>query len=103
MQPDWTTWSLPGPPRLRCSLREVAALLDVSVKTLDRMIAAGRFPAGGRASQRSGPTWSGLDLACWLHLAPRLALPPEPAGAGVLPSAAGAAVSSEPSPDTAGR
>lgn len=68
---DVREWSLPGPAGLRFTRREVAAWLDVSEDTIDRMIDAGSFPRGSKASPQSSPTWTGLDLAAWLHLRDR--------------------------------
>jgi predicted DNA-binding transcriptional regulator AlpA len=69
---DWTTWTFPGPPGLLYTRKQVAALLDLSERTIDRMAEEGRFPVGIRPSPQSPPMWSGADLAAWLHLAARL-------------------------------
>jgi predicted DNA-binding transcriptional regulator AlpA len=76
---DWKDWTLPGPPRLRYTLREIASWLDVSEDTLRATIDAGHFPRGHKISPQSTPTWTGADLAAWLHLRDRLGpVPDEP-------------------------
>lgn len=64
-------WTLPGPPALRYTARQVAAWLDISTDTLRRLIDQGRFPRGHKLGQGE-PTWTGLDIAAWLHLRDRM-------------------------------
>lgn len=65
-------WILPGPDGPTLTREQVAAMLHVSTQTLDRMVAAGRFPAGIKPSTKAAPIWTGADLAAWLHLAGRM-------------------------------
>lgn len=63
---DIEHWSLPGPKGLVHDLHETAKIVGVSYKTLERMIDNGEFPQGKLVSGK--PTWSGSDIAAWLHL-----------------------------------
>lgn len=65
-------WTIPGPDASVLAKADVAALLRISDKTLDRMIAAGRFPCGIKVSPGSEPIWFGQDIAAWMHLASRM-------------------------------
>jgi len=69
--------SLEGPDALILSREDILALLRVSEKTLDRMIDRGRFPSGIKASPGGQPFWTNVDIACWLHIAPRLNFEPD--------------------------
>src|SRR5262245_4948782 len=75
---DWIEWILPGPPRLRYTATDIARWLEFDVKTLCRMIESGHFPRGHKDSPRSEETWTGADLAAWLHLRGRWAPQPNP-------------------------
>lgn len=68
---DWKEWPLHGPPKLRYTLQEVATWLDISADTLRGLIEQGRFPRGHKVSPQSSPTWTGADLAAWLHMRDR--------------------------------
>lgn len=71
------TWTIPGPEASVLSKTEVASLLKVSEKTLDRMVAAGRFPCGVKVSPGSEPIWFGQDIAAWMHLSSRMVVTAE--------------------------
>lgn len=59
-------WMLPGPAEAMLDTRAVAKFLGVNVRTLRRMIDDGEFPAGMHVGGRL--TWSGSDIAAYLHL-----------------------------------
>lgn len=61
-------WQVIGPDALTLGKQQVCALLGIEQGTLERLIREGRFPRGVKASPQSEPIWSGLDLACYLHL-----------------------------------
>lgn len=65
-------WTVSGPAGHRLNAGDVSALLHIEPAALDRMIAEGRFPRGRNYSTVHPPFWTGLDVACWLHLAGRL-------------------------------
>jgi hypothetical protein len=69
---EWWTYQLQGPGGARWSRDDITAYLGISDDTLGDMIREGRFPRGNKPSPQAKPFWSGLDLACWLHLAERL-------------------------------
>lgn len=63
---DFQQWSLPGPAALLLSISDVAKVVGVNVKTIVRMIESGEFPEGKLVGKRL--TWTGQDLAAYLHL-----------------------------------
>ncbi len=63
---DNQEWTVTGPAKTLMSRAEVAKYLGLHVKTLEELIARGEFPAGQLIGSR--PTWSGRDIAAWLHL-----------------------------------
>lgn len=65
-------WQVYGPDALTLTKQQVCALLGIEAGTLERLVREGRFPRGLKPSPQSEPIWSGLDLACYLHLAPKL-------------------------------
>jgi len=67
---DTVGWTLNGPPGHSLTKEQVAALLGVRVKQLDRLIARGEFPRGINAGGKR-LLWSGLDVAAYLYLRSR--------------------------------
>jgi predicted DNA-binding transcriptional regulator AlpA len=66
-------WRITGPDQQVLTKAEVVAYLKFrSEKALDAKIARGQFPRGTALGRRGPVVWSGLDLACWLHLSARL-------------------------------
>lgn len=72
--------TLEGPDAAILYREDVLRLLRVSESTLDRMIRDGAFPSGIKAGASSPPFWTATDIACWLHLAPRLVAQDEARG-----------------------
>lgn len=79
---NWKEWPMPGPPLIRYTKAEICDWLDVSDDTLDAMIDAGKFPRGYKISPKSTPTWTGKDIAAWLHLRDRWFPEAKPADSG---------------------
>lgn len=65
-------WQVIGPDALTLTKQQVCAILGIEAATIDRLIRDGRFPRGLKASPQSEQIWSGLDIACYLHLQPKL-------------------------------
>lgn len=66
-------WTVPGPDAHLLSRKEVLSYLKIGTRALNRLIEAGVFPRGiNVAGGKKGAFWSGLDLACYLHLRSRL-------------------------------
>lgn len=72
-----TIWQVHGPSQAVLGKAEVCAVLRISEATLDRLIREGRFPRGVKLSTQSEQLWSGLDLACVIHLLSRM-IPDQP-------------------------
>lgn len=68
-------WTLYGPDQQILWRADVCNLLRISEATLDRLVREGRFPRGIKASAGAEPFWTGLDIAAYLHLAPRMEEP----------------------------
>lgn len=53
--------------------KEVLAYLKIGSRALDRLIESGVFPRGmSVAGSKKGAHWTGLDVACYIHLRGRL-------------------------------
>ena len=65
-------YSLAGPDDETLTREAICKLLFISAATLDRLVAAGKFPRPIRTGSQTPPIWTAVDLAAWLHLAPRL-------------------------------
>lgn len=63
---DTRDWSLPGPKPLFMDIGEVAIFFRTHEDTIRRWIAAGTFPNGQMHGGKL--TWSGADIAAYLHL-----------------------------------
>lgn len=59
-------WSLSGPDSLIMDINEVALFFRTHEDTIRRWIAAGTFPNGQVHGGKL--TWSGADIAAYLHL-----------------------------------
>ena len=64
-------WNITGPDQEWFNKTEVCAYLDISARTLDRLIEKGLFPRGYRMSSRGRLRWSGLDLAVYVQMRSR--------------------------------
>ncbi len=66
MADDLHNWMLPGPSGLCLDIAQVARILHTSVKTVRRLIDIGEFPCGQMVAGKL--TWTGSDIAAYLHL-----------------------------------
>lgn len=67
------SWSVNGPDSHLLTRAQVLAYLGIGSRALDRLITSGVFPRGiSIAGGKRGVRWSGLDVACYVHLRSRL-------------------------------
>ena len=69
---DFKAWEINGPAQYRLSKMEVCEILGIKEDTLDRQVKEGRFPCGTKGSPGAEPFWTALDIAAWLHIAPKM-------------------------------
>ena len=71
---DTQGWTLIGPAALLLDVHDVGKAIGVCPKTIKRMIDDGEFPQGKSVGGKT--TWTGADLAAWLHLRGRFVFKP---------------------------
>ncbi len=64
-------WTLNGPEQEWFNKAQAALYLEISERTLDRLIAKGYFPRGIRSTPNGPLRWTGLDIAVYLYLRSR--------------------------------
>lgn len=65
-------YTLDGPDQLLLSLDDVRRLLGVGEDKIRELIEQQRFPAPIQLGPKSTQQWTGLTIACWLHLYPMM-------------------------------